>query len=188
MYWFSTYTVKPRPEWAWSCLKCFCRASTWFHNNRYYNGTIYIIYNVIVLSDLVKSSGYSSKTLQKGSCPYATLDEVLRYNICTFMKPSSSTSICLWWRSPAFYLYLYLYRKFFPLVSLRIFVHQFFMQDTSVFKYLNIIQIKMIYQMFSVLQRNSYFIFYFVTIVWFLIWKCGNIHKVESWCYHYKML
>ena len=40
------------------------RASTWFHNNRYYNGTIYIIDNVIVLSDLVESSGYSSKTLK----------------------------------------------------------------------------------------------------------------------------
>ena len=40
----------------------------------YYNGTI--IDNVIVLSDLVESSGYSSKTLQKGSCPY--LDKVLR--------------------------------------------------------------------------------------------------------------
>ena len=39
--------------------------------------TIYIIDNVIVLS-LVESSGYSSKTLQKGSCPYAPLDEVLR--------------------------------------------------------------------------------------------------------------
>ena len=47
--------------------------------NRYYNGTIYIIDNVIVLSDLVESSGYSSKTLQKGSYPYAPLDEVLRY-------------------------------------------------------------------------------------------------------------
>ena len=52
--------------------------STWFHNNRYYNGTIYIIDNVIVLSDLVESSGYSSKTLQKGLCPYAPLDKVLR--------------------------------------------------------------------------------------------------------------
>ena len=37
----------------------FWRASTWFHNNRYYNGTVYIIDNVIVLSDLVESSGYS---------------------------------------------------------------------------------------------------------------------------------
>ena len=58
------------------------RASTWFHNNRYYNGTIYIIDNdIIVLSDLVESSGYSSKTLQKGSCQYAPLDEAVRYNI-----------------------------------------------------------------------------------------------------------
>ena len=31
-----------------------------------------------MLSDLVESSGYSSKTLQKGSCPYAPLDEVLQ--------------------------------------------------------------------------------------------------------------
>ena len=83
------YTIKPRlevhnyghdPFWM-----CFWRASTWFHNNSYYNGTIYIRDNVIVLSDLVESSGYSSKTLQKGSCPYAPLDEVLRYgNLAPF--------------------------------------------------------------------------------------------------------
>ena len=48
----------------------FWRALTWFHNNRYYNG--------ILQSDLVESSGYSSKTLQNGSCPYAPLDEVLQ--------------------------------------------------------------------------------------------------------------
>ena len=41
-----------------------------------------MIDNVIVLSDLVESSGYSSKTLQKGSCPYAPLDEVLWYIVC----------------------------------------------------------------------------------------------------------
>ena len=52
-----------------------------FLNNRYYNGTIYIIDNVIVLSDLVESSEYSSKTLQKGSCPHEPLDEVLWYAI-----------------------------------------------------------------------------------------------------------
>ena len=57
----------------------FLKTSTWFHNNRYYNGTIYIIDNNIVLCDIVGPSGYSSKTLQKGSCPYAPLDEVLRY-------------------------------------------------------------------------------------------------------------
>ena len=74
-------TVKPRPEAHMDMvlLKCFWRASTWLHNNRYYNGTINIIDNVFVLSDLVESSGYSSKTLQKGSCPYAPLDEVLQY-------------------------------------------------------------------------------------------------------------
>ena len=38
----------------------------------------YLYYNVIILSDLVESSGYYSKTLQKGSCPYAPLDEALR--------------------------------------------------------------------------------------------------------------
>ena len=46
---------------------------------QHYNGTIDIIDNVIVLSDLVESSGYSSKTLQNGSCQYAPLDEVLQY-------------------------------------------------------------------------------------------------------------
>ena len=49
----------------WSLLKCFWRASTWFHNNIYYNGTIYIVDNVIVPSDLVEPSGYTSKTLKK---------------------------------------------------------------------------------------------------------------------------
>ena len=44
-----------------------------------------MIDNVIVLSDLVESSGYSSKTRQKGSCPYAPLDEVLRYT-CRSIK------------------------------------------------------------------------------------------------------
>ena len=72
-------TVKPRPEPHMDMIRfeVFWRASTWFHN-RYYNSTIYFIDNVIVLSDLVESSGYSSKTLQKGSCPYAPLDETLR--------------------------------------------------------------------------------------------------------------
>ena len=59
-------------------FECFLKSITWFHNSRYYNGTIYIIDNVIVLSDLVKLSRYSSKTLQKGSCPYAPLDKVLQ--------------------------------------------------------------------------------------------------------------
>ena len=65
--------VKPLPE-AHMDMILFWRASTWFHN-RYYNGTIHIIDNIIVLSDLVESSGYSSKTLQKGSCPHASYTE-----------------------------------------------------------------------------------------------------------------
>ena len=39
---------------------------------------IYITDNVIVLSDLVESSGRSSGALREGSCPCAPLDEVLR--------------------------------------------------------------------------------------------------------------
>ena len=50
--------------------------------------TIYIIDNVIVLSDLVESSGYSSKTLQKGSCSYGALDEALRYSAYHFQTAS----------------------------------------------------------------------------------------------------
>jgi len=38
-----------------------------------------MIDNVIVLSGLVESSGYSSKTLQNGSCPYGPLDEGIRF-------------------------------------------------------------------------------------------------------------
>ena len=52
--------------------------------------SIYIIHvdNVIVLSDLVESSGCSSETLQRGSCPCAPLDEALRYvNLCTCSTP-----------------------------------------------------------------------------------------------------
>ena len=60
----------------------------------YYNGTIYIMDNVIVLSDLVESSGYSSK----GSCPYAPLDEVLRYG----RKGIPVHALRLWvkWQAP----------------------------------------------------------------------------------------
>ena len=78
---------------AWSFLKCFWRASTWFHHSRYFNGTIHIIDNVILLSDLVESSGYSSKTLQKGSCTYAPLNEVLRYVCRCILRPEN---MCLY--------------------------------------------------------------------------------------------
>ena len=78
--------------------KCFWRASTWLHNNRYYNGTIYIKDNVIVLSDLVESSGYSSKTLKKGSCPYPPLDEVLWYcSSLWFLLQIVSQNLGNWW-------------------------------------------------------------------------------------------
>ena len=71
------HTVKPCPEAHMDMIlfEVFLKS---IDLNRYYNGTIYITDNVIVPSDLVETSGYSSKTLQKGSCPYAPLDEVLR--------------------------------------------------------------------------------------------------------------
>ena len=59
------HTVKPRPEAHMDMIlfEVFLKSIDLIPNNRYYNGTIYIIDNVIVLSDLVESSGYSSKTL-----------------------------------------------------------------------------------------------------------------------------
>ena len=69
------HTVKPRPEAHMDMIlfEVFLKSIDLIQNNRYYNGTIYIIDNVIVLSDHVESSGYASKTLKKGSCPYASL-------------------------------------------------------------------------------------------------------------------
>ena len=73
------HTVKPRPEAHMDMI--------FFEEHRLDSTTtdittalfIFIIIDkVIVLSDLVESSEYSSKTLQKGLCPYAPLDEVLR--------------------------------------------------------------------------------------------------------------
>ena len=60
-------------------FKVFLKSIDLISRNRFYTGTIYIIDNVIVLSDLVESSGYSSQTLQKGSHPYVPLDKVLQY-------------------------------------------------------------------------------------------------------------
>ena len=82
------YTVKPRPEAAHMDMilfEVFLKSIDLIPQQQIYNSTIYIIDNVIVLSDLVESHGYSSKTVKKGSCPYAPLDEVLRY-----------TAFCLW--------------------------------------------------------------------------------------------
>ena len=78
---FPLDTVKPRPEAHMDMIhfEVFLKSIDVIPQQqilqRHY---LYIIDNVIVLSDLVESSGYSSKTLQKGSCPYAPLDEVLR--------------------------------------------------------------------------------------------------------------
>ena len=47
-----------------------------------YNDFIYNMNSAVVISVVVESSRCSSKTLQKGSCPYAPVDEVLRYD-CT---------------------------------------------------------------------------------------------------------
>ena len=79
------YRIKPRPEahMDMTLLKCILKSfeehrldSTTTYN---YNDTIYIIDNVIVLSDLVESSWYSSKRI----IPYyAPLDKVLRYFAC----------------------------------------------------------------------------------------------------------
>ena len=52
---------------------------TWFHKIRWYNDIIYNINSAVVISVVVESSRCSSKTLQKGSCPYAPLDKALRY-------------------------------------------------------------------------------------------------------------
>ena len=73
-------TVKPRPEAHMDMIlfEVFLKSTDLIPQQQIlYNATIYIIDNVIVLSDLVESSGYSSKTLKKG-CPYAPLDEALR--------------------------------------------------------------------------------------------------------------
>ena len=58
------------------------------------------IYNknsAAVISVLVESSRFSSKTLQKGSCPYTPLDEALRYgnaNI-SYLLPYSLNIECI---------------------------------------------------------------------------------------------
>ena len=69
----SRHTVKPRLEAHMDMILC--------EEHRLDSTTdittalfIYIIDNVMVLSDLVESSGYYSKTLPKGSRPYAPLD------------------------------------------------------------------------------------------------------------------
>ena len=76
-----SHTVKPRPEAHMDMIvfEVFLKSIHLIPQQQIYNGTIYIIENVIVQSDLVESSGYSSKSLKRGSCPYAPLDEALQY-------------------------------------------------------------------------------------------------------------
>ena len=70
-----TMIVKPRPEAHMDIIlfEVFLKSIDLILQQqilqRHYLYYRYIIDNVIVLSDLVESSGYSSKTLQKGSCP-----------------------------------------------------------------------------------------------------------------------
>ena len=65
------HTVKPRPEAHMDMIlfEVFLKSIDLIPQQILQRHYIYIIDNVIVLSDLVESSGYSSKTLQKGSCP-----------------------------------------------------------------------------------------------------------------------
>ena len=60
-------------------FEVFWRISAWFHKIRY-NDIVYDINSAVVISVVVESSRRSPKTLQKGSCPYAPLDDVLRYD------------------------------------------------------------------------------------------------------------
>ena len=62
---------------------------TWFHNNRYYNwhylfyslwGKMNVNWTILILWNQVDMLlKYNFSGLQKGSCPYAPLDKVLRY-------------------------------------------------------------------------------------------------------------
>ena len=66
------YTVRSRPEAqrTRSLQKCFSRIFTWFHWIRLFNDIIYYIKSPFELSDLVKSSRCSSKSLQKELRPW----------------------------------------------------------------------------------------------------------------------
>ena len=66
-------TVKPRPEAHMDMIPFLSVFEEHRLDSTTDITTALFIDNVIVLSDLVESSGYSSKTLQKGSCPYMRL-------------------------------------------------------------------------------------------------------------------
>ena len=73
MYKGPTYgTVKPRSEAHMDMIlfEVFLKSFDLIPQQQNYNGTIYMTDTVIVISVIVESNIYSSKTLQKGSCPY----------------------------------------------------------------------------------------------------------------------
>ena len=53
----------------------------------------YNINSAVVISVVVESSRCSSKTLQEGSCPYAPLNEALRYHFNTIASQKIKTII-----------------------------------------------------------------------------------------------
>ena len=65
----------------------------------------------------MESSGYSSKTLRKGSCPYAPLDEVLRYIF------TESTTACFFLKSIEF---LNEFSVFFAATTVHVHVEEIF--------------------------------------------------------------
>ena len=71
------HTVKPRPE-AHMDMILFEVFLKNIHLIPDSTMTLSIINSAVVISVAVESSRCSSKTLQKGSCPYAPLNEVLR--------------------------------------------------------------------------------------------------------------
>ena len=61
----------------------------------------YLNYNInsaVVISVVVESSRCSSKTLKKGSCPYAPLDEALRYILLEMTFPCKAPEF--WYKLP----------------------------------------------------------------------------------------
>ena len=90
-YYCNTFTVKPRPEAHMEMIHfdVFLKSIDLIPQPQIWQRH-YITDNVIVLSDLVESSEYSSKKPQKGSCPYAPLDKVLRYSAISYCSHNNN--------------------------------------------------------------------------------------------------
>ena len=81
-------TVKVRGDMDMILFEMFLKSIDLIHNNRYYAALFICIGNVCTIwSCGIK---WISKTLQKGSCPYAPLDEVLRVSQIFLTVPSCS--------------------------------------------------------------------------------------------------